>query len=189
MPSQAEIRQALEGAWLLAKGDASGMGRFDLSVDGFWRSFSAILIVAPAYALLLLEQYGRLGWPEQTVATVMAELIAYVAGWLTFPVAAIFLTRLLGLSSRYVPLIVASNWTAVLQITLYMGVVILGLPMPEQLRTLFLLAATIAVLVYQWFVVRTALETSSGTAFGLVVIDILLSLAVSRAIDALLQPG
>ena len=58
-----------------------------------------------------------------------------------------------------------------------------------QLRALALLVATLTVLTYQWFVIRTALGTSGGTALGLVVIDVLLSMALSRGLDGLLQPG
>jgi hypothetical protein len=54
MPSYAEIQRALQGAWLLARGDTRGMGLFDLSVEGFWRSFAAALLAAPAYVLVLL---------------------------------------------------------------------------------------------------------------------------------------
>jgi hypothetical protein len=189
MPSYAEIERALQGAWLLARGETRGMGLFDLSVEGFWKSFAAALLAAPAYVLVLLEQYAVLGGPEHLAGTVVAEILAYACGWLTFPVAAIVLTRLLGLGGRYVPLIVASNWGAMLQIGLYTVVVIVTLVMPREVRTFGLFAATAAVLVYQWFVIRTALETSGGIAFGFVVIDVLSSVAVTRGIDGLLQPS
>lgn len=188
MPSQAEIARALDGALLLAKGDARGLDRFDLSIEGFWASFAAALVAAPAYALILAEQYAVTGWPQGLLGTLIAEAIAYGGGWIAFPVAAIFLTRLLGLGTRYIPLIVALNWAAVLQIALYAALVIVTLLLPADLRTLLLFLATIAVLVYQWFVIRTALRTTGTTAFGLVVIDVLLSVAVSRVLDALLQP-
>lgn len=189
MPSYAEIRRSLEGVWRLARGDQGGMSLLDLSVDGFWRSFAAMLLVAPAYALVVVDQYANLGWPDAPVWTAVAEALSYVCGWVAFPIAAIFLTRLLGLSARYVPLIVANNWSAVVQMALYAAVVLAGTLMPSQLRALALLVATLTVLAYQWFVIRTALGTSSGTALGLVVIDVLLSLALSRGLDALLQPG
>lgn len=189
LPSSAEIARSVQGAWLLAQGDTRGLDLFDLSIEGFWRSFAAALLVAPAYLLLLVEQYATVGWPQQTLATVVAELVAYGCGWLSFPLAAIFLTRLLGLGARYVPLVVAVNWSAMLQITLYTAVVVLGLLLPGEVRTMLLFTATLVVLGYQWFVIRTALVTSGTIAFGLVVIDVLLSIATSRAVDGLLQPG
>lgn len=189
LPSSAEIARSVQGAWLLAQGDTRGLDLFDLSIEGFWRSFAAALLVAPAYLLLLAEQYATVGWPQHKLATVMAELVAYGCGWLSFPLAAIFLTRLLGLSARYVPLVVAVNWAATLQIGFYVAVVVLSLVLPQEVRTLLLFTATIAVLIYQWFVIRAALDTSGTIAFGLVVIDVLLSIATSRAVDGLLQPA
>ena len=55
------------------------------------------------------------------------------------------------------PLIVANNWSAVIQVALYTAVVVIGTILPAELRTLALFTATILVLTYQWFVIRTAL--------------------------------
>mgnify|MGYP006888959685 CR=1 FL=1 len=88
MPSYAEIRRSVEAAWLLARGDQRGMALFDLSVDGFWHSFAAALLVAPAYALVLADQYAHLGWPESPWWTILAEAISYLSGWVAFPIAA-----------------------------------------------------------------------------------------------------
>jgi hypothetical protein len=189
MPSYAEIQRSIQAAWLLARGDTRGITLFDLSLEGFWKSFAAALLVAPAYGIVLLDQYRLVGWPEHVAGTMLAEAVSFVLGWLAFPIAAIFLTRLLGLSARYVTLIVANNWSAVVQVALYTAVVLVGTILPAELRTLALFVATLAVLTYQWFVIRTALATTSATAFGLVVVDILISVMLSRGLDGLLQPG
>lgn len=189
IPTGEEIRRALSGAVQLAKGDPGGLGWFDVSFDGFWRSFGAMFVAAPGYAILLIEQYARTGWPEDPFGTIVAEAITYVAGWIAYPVVAMGLTRALGLSNRYVPLIVVSNWTAVLQVAFYTAVVVVTALMPLQLRTTLFLAATGAVLVYQWFTTKTALGSSGGVAAGFVAVDVLLSLLVSRSIDGLLHPA
>ena len=116
MPTWLEIVRSVQAAWLLARGDKSALAQFDLSVDGFWKSFAAALVVAPAYILVLLDQYRFTGWPENAWATALAELVSFAGGWIAFPLAAIPLTRLLGLGARYVPLIVADNWSAVIQV-------------------------------------------------------------------------
>lgn len=189
MPSYPEIARSVQAALLLARGDPRGMALLDLSVEGFWRSFAAAVIVAPAYILVLLDQYRLLGWPEHPWPTAVAETASYLLGWVAFPLAAILLTRLLGLSARYVPLIVANNWSTVVQVALYTAVVLVGMILPAQLRTTALFAATLAVLTYQWFVIRTALATTGVIALGLVVIDVLLSITTSRILDGMLQSG
>ena len=187
MPTWPEIVRSVQAAWLLARGDTRGLAGFDLTVEGFWKSFAAALVVAPAYLLVLIDQYRATGWPENGWATALAELVSFAAGWIAFPLAAIPLTRLLGLATRYVPLIVANNWSAVIQVALYTAVVVLGAILPPELRTLALFTATIMVLVYQWFVIRTSLATTGLIAFALVVIDVLLSITVSRILDGMLQ--
>ena len=189
MPSYPYIVRSVQAALLLARGETRGMALLDLSVEGFWRSFSAALIVAPAYLLVLLDQYRLLGWPEHPWSTLVAEIASYLLGWVAFPLAAIPLTRLLGLSTRYVPLIIANNWSTVVQVGLYTTVVLVGIILPAELRTMALFAATLAVLAYQWFVIRTALATTGVIALGLVVIDVLLSITTSRILDGMLQPG
>ena len=165
------------------------MALFDLSLEGFWKSFAAALLVAPAYAIVLLDQYSR-----DRLARARGRDGVRRGGLLRPRLAGLpdrrhFLTRLLGLGARYVPLIVANNWSAVVQVALYTAVVLIGTMLPAQLRTLALFVATLAVLTYQWFVIRTALGTTSATAFGLVVVDILISIVLSRGLDGLLQPG
>lgn len=189
MPTWPEIARSVDAAWRLARGDAGAVERLDLSVDGFWKSFAAALVVAPAYVLVLLDQYRLAGWPDEPWMTAFVEATGYVIGWLAFPLAAMPLTRLLGVSGRYVPLIVANNWSTVIQVVLYTAVVILGLVMPASMRTTALLTATLTILVYQWFVIRSALATTSGIAAALVVIDLLLSVTVSRVLDGLLLSG
>ena len=114
MPSPAEVARAIYGAWRLMLFDADGMAFFDTSIDGFWRSFFAAVVVAPAYVLFVAIDLAS---PEPEAidpswaAIVMG--VAYLARVVAFPVAAVFVTRLLGVSERYVPLIVAHNWASI----------------------------------------------------------------------------
>ena len=73
------------------------MGHFNLTVDGFWRSFFAAVLAAPAYAITLARQWSLiepgvdLGW------YVLIEGLTYLCLWAAFPVVAIGLTRAFGL--------------------------------------------------------------------------------------------
>ena len=48
MPDRQEVLSALYGAYRLAWFDVSGMTFLNLTVEGFWRSFFAAVLVAPA---------------------------------------------------------------------------------------------------------------------------------------------
>ena len=190
IPSLDEIKRSLHGAWLLARRDRSGMEWFDLSIEGFFRSFFAALLVAPLYAWLVIDRYDTQGGvPADIGAVVVGEALSYVLGWLAFPLAAMPITRFLGLGGRYVPLVVASNWASVLQVSLFVVVMLVSSLLPDSLHSSLLLLATLVALVYEWFVVRTALETSISIAIGLVVIDILLSSIMSLGTSALIGAG
>ena len=48
MPSAEEIQQYLTGAWRMMMGKPDGLRLLDLSADGFWNSFFAIIVALPA---------------------------------------------------------------------------------------------------------------------------------------------
>ena len=47
MPDHDSVIRSIYGAWRLALLDPSGLNWFDVSIEGFWRSFFAAAIVAP----------------------------------------------------------------------------------------------------------------------------------------------
>jgi hypothetical protein len=184
MPDREEVLSALYGAYRLAWFDVSGMTYLNLTVEGFWRSFFAAVLVAPAYAVLVGL---RVPVEEVNIAVVfLTETIGYVFAWCAFPAVALVLTRLLGLDRNYVALIVAHNWSAVLQMAAFVAVVLLGGILPAALGTLAVALTTLAVLVYQWFVIRTALQTSGGMALMLLLVDLVVTSLISAGADRVL---
>jgi len=117
MPSFAEIVRSLQGSVMLARRDTAGYGLFTMTADGFWRSFAAIVLVAPLY--LAVTSLGGDGaaadLPEGARASPPAvfRLAVIAAEWVAYPAAMAFVTRLLGLQHRYVPYIIAYNWSSV----------------------------------------------------------------------------
>jgi hypothetical protein len=189
MPFLADVQRGLDGAVRLARLDRTGMERLDLTVDGFWRSFLAAVVASPFYLVLVMDQYGRTGTGPHLGNVIFAEVAGYLLGWVAFPVAAIFLTRILGLGARYVALIVAGNWAAVLQAALLAATALVAGLFPDQPAAVLRLVATAVAVAYHWFVFRTALETTGGIAFGLVVVDLLLAVLLNLATDAWVQEG
>jgi hypothetical protein len=83
-------------------------------------------------------------------------------------------------------LIVALNWTAVLQTALFLIVVLLGPVLPGALGTLLITLTTGAILVYQWFVIRSALQTTSGIALMLLLVDLVITAVINIGTDRVL---
>lgn len=190
MPSREEITRAIYGAYRLARLDQGGMNHFDLSIEGFWRSFFAAVVVLPFYIVLIFGPLG--GFAESTAGPelyLLVKLASYAIGWAIFPVAMIFLARLLSLSANYVPFIIAHNWSAVIQIAVLLPVFLLapGDGPPEGAAALVLMLAIVAVLFYQWYIARVALGTSALTAAGVVVFDVVLTEFVELGGERLLH--
>jgi hypothetical protein len=185
IPDQQEVIGSIYGAWRLAWLDRSGMSHFNLSVDGFWRSFFAAVLVAPGYALLVTQDLiGRPGELSPAWAFVV-ETLGYAISWAAFPLIAVVATQLLGLTRNYAAMIIAANWAAVIQIGAFLVAVALGFVLPAFAGFVVTLA-TVAILVYQWFVFRTALNTTGGIAIALVLVDLLVNAAISLTADSLL---
>ncbi len=188
IPSLKEIVGSVYGAWRLLCFDPDGMRWFDLSTGAFWRSFFAAVLVAPAYAVMMVFDIAIRPETVEISRLAVVETLAYLIDWAAFPIVAIGLTRLLRLTQGYVPLIVAGNWSAVPMIAIYFPPVVLegsGLA-PLGIGGPLVLAATIFVIVYQWFVARCALQTTAGTAAAVVLVQILVSLFIRFGADSLL---
>ncbi len=186
MPDRKEVLESLYGAWRLAFLDRSGMRHFNLSVDGFWRSFFAAVLVAPGFALLVAQKLGARTGPLDLGWAALVQIVAYALSWAAFPLAAVVLTQLLGLSRNYVRLIIALNWASVLQVGVFLAALVVELVMPGLLDGLIVLLVTGAILFYQWFVTRAALETTGGIALLLVLVDLILNTAINLSAERLM---
>ncbi len=189
MISLSEVFTALYGAYRLARLDAGGLRFFDITDQGFWRSFFAAVLVAPLYMILLLIRYSNLPEPLPLFRFIAIEAIAYVIAWVAFPLLMASLTRLLECDRFYVRFIVAYNWAAVLQNLLYIPIAILaaaGVLSIALSNTLGLMALALIV-VYTWFVTRTALEVAAGMAAGIVGLDFMLNVLINVFAEAAIK--
>ena len=183
-----EVQLAVGGALRLARGDPRGLGFFDTSIDGFWRSFRAAVICYPFFLILLGFRVSTARWQAAgLMPVVIVETIGYVISWVAFPLLMLPLSRWLGREERFLPFIVAYNWSQVPQTALF---VILaagagsGL-LPHAVAQLADFAAAVAVLLYEWYIARVALAVSSSQAVPVVLLDLVLGSVLSRITEAL----
>lgn len=190
MPATAwlEVRLALVGALRLAKGDRGGLSYFDRSLDGFWRSFRAAVIAYPLYLMLLMMRVTIAEWERSGgFYIIVVETIAYVIAWVAFPLAMLTVTRWLNRSHRFFDFMVPYNWSQLPQSALF---VLVGLQaeseaISAQPAQVIEIAAAIAVLVYEWFIARVALETTAAAAVLVVLVDLVLGVLISHVAGSL----
>jgi hypothetical protein len=183
-----EVQLAVGGALRLARGDRSGLGFFDASIDGFWRSFRAGLICYPMYLLLLSFRIGAPVWAASGVAQILAvETIAFVISWTAFPLLILPLARWLGREDRFLPFMVAYNWSQIPVTVVFVLIALVGATglLPPSAAHFAGLLAAIAVLVYEWFIARVALAVTGAQACLVVIIDLLLGTVLGRVVDQL----
>jgi hypothetical protein len=182
----AYMTRSVDAAFDLVVRDQRAWSKFDLTTDGFYRSFAAMLIVLPlnVVADLLIRQIVvaermRDGKPAEAaygLADALFSTASLSIQWLLFPIAMIFLLRYLGLGHRYAALIIAHNWSTVVIWLLHLPALLLVAAGLISLAAMIQLSLVIFgfALYYRFYIVQTALDTAWLTAAGIVMIDFLL---------------
>ena len=185
MPDRQEIWSSIFGAYRLACFDESGLSHFNISVEGFWRSFFAAILVAPGY-VILASQGVIAGGQNLSVWTLLVHVGLYAVSWMIFPLVTFFATDMLKLGHRYTALIVAVNWAAVIEITVMVAGLCLAMILPAGIASLLVVAVFIGLIIYQWFVIRTALQTTGTMALAFVLFGLLISAMLEQLTGRLL---
>jgi hypothetical protein len=193
MPGRDEILRSLTGAWNLFLDRPDALRYFDISIDGFWRSFAAILLVLPSYAVIALSERAQIltdAIPDgfDGGAFFVNKVISIGVDWVAFPIVFAFIAGPLGLGRTYSTFIIARNWGAVLAATPYAAVALLYLAgiLSAEVTNFLWLAIMIVVIRYSYLIVRRALGAEIGVAVAIIVSDVALSLSIISLFGALI---
>jgi branched-subunit amino acid transport protein AzlD len=184
----AEVRWALVGCLRLARGDRGGLAYFDRSLDGFWRSFFAAALSYPFFLVLLTMRVSLADWNTAGgLRIILVETIGYVISWVAFPLVMLSVLRWIGREQRFFDFMVPYNWCQLPQSVLF---ILVGLEsetgaVSDPISQMIEIAAAIAVLVYEWYIARVALETSTAAAILVVLVDLVLGVLITRAAGSL----
>lgn len=185
MISPRDVFAGLFGAWRLARLDPQGMSCFDATETGFWQSFFAAVLCAPAYALVVALDFGQEPVLASDARFVAVHAIAYVISWTAFPLAMARAARLLDRERFYLRYIVAQNWAHVLEMMLFLPALSLAATGASWFAILPALAAFV-ILGYQWYVARTALMIDGLRAAAVIGLALLLDVVVTTALRTML---
>lgn len=180
-----EATRSVTGAWRIARLDPQAMRYFNLTIDGFWRSFLAPAVLAPFYVGVSMVA------PPSAVAAFMAsdpvsfllvQLLFVVISMATLPLVMIPLSMVLGLTAGYVPFIIASNWSMIVVsvVMIPVALIVTTQVLGPDLGNLIFVMALISVLYYGYLVTRASLGCNVSTAIGIVVLDFLLGRLIDR---------
>ena len=193
----AYMRRSVDAAFDLVVRDSRAWSKFDLTTDGFYRSFAAMFIVLPLNIVtdVLLNQAAiaeraRKGLPpfERAYGFGDATFSTFaVVGveFLIFPFAMIFLLRYLDLAHRYTALIIAHNWgTVVVWLFNLPGFLLYaaGFISSDLARDIWFIVLGFTI-YYRFYIAQTALDTTWPLAAGIAMINFLLQLNLTIALS------
>ncbi len=134
MPSAENIQLYLTGAWRMMMGKADGLRLLDLSADGFWNSFFAIVIALPALVVGwvgVANELNQLPGIFGSKLSIVARLaVIDFSTWVLPLVALAVIAPLAGIADRFVHVVVASNWASALIVWIMLPPSLLGLFWP-----------------------------------------------------------
>ncbi|MEX0853422.1 MAG: hypothetical protein WD036_09110 [Bauldia sp.] len=185
MITRGEIVRSLQAAWELFLDRPQAVRQFDASYGGFWRSFQAIVLIAPAYALTILDAMAEDGLDEP--AFMAAKWLTLALDWIALPLLLAGLAGFLDIKRGYMAYIVARNWSSVLAVLPFAAISLLSLIGLIDARLLFLpsIIALAVALRFSYQIARRALGVAVHAAIGFVALDFLVSLGVAMLVGRL----
>ncbi len=182
-----DAAHGIYGALRLARMDKHGLDFMDDTPDGFWRSFFAAVIAAPAYVLILALAFSTLPIDAGFIRTVIVAAIAYVIYWTAFPVVMAPVLAMMDRQPRYIIYMVASNWAAVpMSAVDLVGAALNYGAGAGGLGSFLAFVLDIAIYAYAWAIARQALGVSGFAAMAPVAISFVLSLIITNVMLAML---
>ena len=184
-----EASRSLTGAWGLLRRDPAAPTAFNATLDGFWRSFAAAVVLLPL-DLAYLALIGPAEGTEQAAAGLRwtVNILVYVIGWTAWPLIAFYLARAMGCGERFLGYVVAYNWSQILSGPLLIGLDLLGRGvLPQEISVVLNFAGLGGVLFYEFLIARQMLAVAAGRAVVVVMSSFILALVLRDAADFALK--
>jgi hypothetical protein len=191
MPPAEDIQQYLTGAWRLMMGKPDGIRLLDISADGFWNSFFAIVISLPALVVGWVAVANELSQDPDIAGgrfSIFLRLGLVDLGAWVLPLAALALVaKPAGISGRFVHYVVATNWGSALIVWSMLPPALLRLFFPSASDTASVISLVLFLLslVLSWRLTNTALGRGPAIASAVFAGMFAVSLAVLFGLQAM----
>lgn len=190
MPTGEQIQQYVNGAWRLMIGRPDGEQLLDISADGFWNSFFAIIVALPPMAVGWVAMANAMGGDAfgARLGVVFRLVFVDLVTWVLPLVALGAAARLVGIASRYVAYVVASNWGSVVFLWLMVIPSLLDLVWPtgREVTAAISLLLLFATMVLSWRLTNAILGMGAAVATGVFAGMFLFSLLLMVTLQSLL---
>jgi hypothetical protein len=150
-------------------GKADGLRLLDVSADGFWNSFFAIVVAVPAMVVDWVGITNVVVDPDasgERVETLLSLAAVDIASWIVPIIAFAIVAPRVGLGGRFVHFVVASNWgnAVVAWVLLPAALVRLFLSLNDDTSKTVTLALYAVAAVLTWRLTNAALGKGAAVA-------------------------
>ena len=187
LPTTSQIVMALHGVWLIACRKPVSKVHFDVSVEGFWKSLFAAVLVLPANVIISFLTVIRSPEVDYDLYQATQDLLIYSITWLLYPLFVINVCIFIDKSERALAYLVPYNWASVplgymfASATVASGHIFNTSPLGS-----FLLTIVYAAAIFLFFeVARQGLKISKLAAIGVVVFDFIFSIFLMSVLEGL----
>lgn len=192
IPTSQAIVNGVFGAFRLARGDFGGYDNFPNTIQGFWQSFWAAPLTVPIRLILLASTFSLATAELGTGTLIAVETIGFLLDWAIFPLVMIPVARMMNITHRYIPFIIAYNWTK-LPIYLVLSFAMLiamgdGGETINPIGGVLVLIGTVWSFWLRWRVARDRLELAGLPAASIVLLDTALAVIMTGIIGQIVGP-
>lgn len=187
------MQNSLSGAWRMMTGRPDGLRQLDLTSDGFWNSFRAIALAAPAMLMgwvAVARDIPGAADPavSERLGVITRLAIVDVGTWVLPLVLLAAVARQVGIGDRFVHYVVATNWGSALLVWLMLPAFLIRLLFPQalELSTAVALGIFVLSLVLMWRLTNAALAKGAGMATAMLLAMLVVSLLTQIALQDLL---
>ena len=186
-----EIRASILGVIKVFKGEADALSHFNLSAEGFWRSFQALWLILVPYFIAMLAERNTL------VSNMGIELSAFPSAqfffaklsnigleWIMMPIILALLAGVLDIKREYSNYIIVRNWASVVMTWVFFIPTLASIAKLVSIElVLFIQLGLLGLVVFLSFrVARTTLQKPASFCATLVGIDFMAGLMLSQIV-------
>ncbi|NRA87681.1 MAG: hypothetical protein HRU28_09860 [Rhizobiales bacterium] len=179
-----QIDNNLTGLWAIFLRKQNALNYFTIDSKNFIWSFSAIIliIIFQLYQIPIENEFFKDVQQGDNVNTISAtfQMFIILFAWLSWPLMAYVICRLMGLSHNYVRYVTIDNWSSIVSVTIVTLPIIMfqfGLAQGATATLLFL--TTFIMISYKWKVAQVSLATTGANAAIITFIDVAFTIALS----------
>ncbi|MCO6390212.1 transporter [Aliihoeflea aestuarii] len=198
MPSADYIQQSLSGAARLMAGKKDGLRLLDISADGFWTSFFAIVIALPAMTVGWVTLANEIAFQGDGIGSRLSIVLRLAAidmlAWIVPLGLLALVARMAGIANRFVHFVVASNWGGAIYVWVMLPPSLVRLFWPDagESVTAVSLGLFFFTMVLSWRLTNAVLDKGPAFATGVFSAMFLASLVVLftlQGVFGLVQAG